>query len=138
VHEPEVMWDREAAAAAANEWMQRYLHAWTTNDPDDIRSLFTPDAEYRDGPSTPPWVGHDAIVDGWLGQKDDPGTWDFDYELVAVDGDTAVIRGRTSYPNTTEKSRRYDNLMVIQLTPDGRASSFTDWWIVPDAEQAGE
>jgi len=126
------MWDREAAVAAAHEWVARYVHAWETNDPNDVRSLFTQDAEYRDGPSTPPWVGHDAILAGWLGQKDDPGTWSFEYELTAVDGDFAVVRGWTSYPSATEKSRHYDNLMVIRLTPDGRARSFTDWWVVPE------
>lgn len=111
--------------------MTRYLRAWTTNHPDDIRSLFTEDAEYRDGPSTPPWIGHDGIVTGWLDQKDDPGTWSFDYELIALDGDVAVVRGRTTYPSATEKARQYDNLMVVELV-DGRARSFTDWWVIPD------
>ena len=129
------MWDRDAAAADAHEWMIRYIHAWETNDPDDIRSLFTRDAEYRDGPSERPWVGHDAILEGWLGQKDDPGTWSFDYELTAVDSDVAVVRGRTSYPTATEKSHSYDNLMVIRLAA-GRATSFTDWWIIPDGSDA--
>lgn len=129
------MWDREAAAAAADEWIVRYMHAWETNDPDDIRSLFTQDAEYRDGPSTQPWVGHDAILSGWLAQKDDPGTWSFEYELTAVDGDIAIVRGRTDYPSSTEKSRHYDNLMVIRLTGDGRARSFTDWFVTPEATE---
>lgn len=127
------MWEREAATAAADDWMLRYIRAWETNEPGDIRALFTPDAEYRDGPSTQPWVGHDAIVAGWLGQKDDPGTWTFDYELVAVDGDVAVVRGWTKYPTATSKSRQYDNLMVIRTDADGRARSFTDWFVVPDA-----
>lgn len=60
-----------AAAAAAENWIARYVRAWSTNDPDEIRSLFTEQAEYRDGPSTPPWVGRDAIVDAWLAQKDE-------------------------------------------------------------------
>lgn len=132
------MWDREAAAAAANDWIGRYVRAWETNDPDDIRSLFTEDAEYRDGPSTEPWIGHDAILAGWLGQKDDPGTWSFEHELTAVDGDIAIIRGRTSYPSTTTKSRQYDNLMVIELTDDGRARSFTDWFLTPDTAATAE
>ncbi|MGB4777361.1 nuclear transport factor 2 family protein [Microbacterium sp.] len=129
------MWDRDAAAAAADAWVARYIHAWQTNDPGDIRSLFTPDAEYRDGPSTKPWVGHDAILAGWLGQKDDPGSWSFEYEITAIDGDVAIVRGWTSYPAATEKSRRYDNLMVIRLTSDGRARSFTDWWVIPGAAE---
>lgn len=123
------MENREAAAAAAREWVEGYVRAWETNDPDDIRALFTQDAEYRDGPSTPPWIGDDAIVTAWLDQKDEPGTWSFEYELTAIDGDVAVVRGWTSYPTATEKSRRYDNLMVIELASDGRARSFTDWWI---------
>lgn len=129
------MWDRDAAVAAANAWVVRYIRAWETNDPDDIRSLFTEDAEYRDGPSTPAWVGHDAIIAGWLGQKDDPGSWSFEYELAAVDGDVVVVRGWTSYPTATEKSRRYDNLMVIKLDAVGRAREFTDWWVIPDPDE---
>jgi ketosteroid isomerase-like protein len=129
------MWDREAAAAAANEWMRRYVRAWESNDPDDVRALFTEDAEYRDGPSTPPWVGDDAILAGWLGQQDEPGSWSFEHELTAVDGDVAVVRGRTSYPTASAKARRYDNLMVIRLAADGRARSFTDWWVVPDDDE---
>lgn len=132
------MWDRETAAAAANEWIGRYIRAWDTNDPEDIRSLFTPDAEYRDGPSTEPWIGHDAILAGWLGQKDDPGTWSFEHELTAVDGAIAIIRGRTSYPSSTTKSRQYDNLMVIRLADDGRASSFTDWFVTPGTTETEE
>lgn len=123
------MKNREDAAAAAEEWIARYVRAWSTNDPDDIRSLFTEDAEYRDGPSTPPWVGRDAILDAWLAQKDEPGTWSFTHELTAVDGDVAVIRGWTDYPTATEKARHYDNLMVICLAADGRAALFTDWWV---------
>lgn len=130
------MWDRESAAAAAHDWMDRYVRAWETNEQDDIRSLFTPDAEYRDGPSTPPWVGHDAILAGWLGQKDEPGTWSFEYELTAVDGEIAVVRGWTSYPAATDKGRRYDNLMVVRLTADGRARSFTDWWVIPASAES--
>ncbi|TDL45047.1 nuclear transport factor 2 family protein [Microbacterium oleivorans] len=132
------MWDREAAAVAANDWIGRYVRAWGTNDSDDIRSLFTPDAEYRDGPSTEPWIGHDAILAGWLGQKDEPGTWSFEHELTAVDGDIAIIRGRTSYPGATTKSRLYDNLMVIRLTDDGRARSFTDWYVTSAAAETAE
>lgn len=132
------MWDRDHAAAAADDWVRRYIRAWETNDPGEIRSLFTPDAEYRDGPSTHPWVGHDAIVAGWLGQKDDPGTWTFDYELTAVDGDVAIVRGWTSYPTATTKSRRYDNLMVIRMDAEGRARSFTDRFVVPAAADDDE
>lgn len=126
------MSDHDRAAEAAEDWMRRYVLAWTTNDPDDIRALFTADADYRDGPTTPPWVGHEGIVAGWLGQRDEPGTWSFEHELVAIDGDVAVVRGLTRYPTATRKSRRYDNLMVVRFAGDGRARSFTDWFVASD------
>jgi hypothetical protein len=135
VDQPGEMWERETAVAAAEQWMAGYIHAWETNEPDDIRALFTRDAEYRDGPSTPPWLGHDAIVAGWLAQKDESGTWSFHHEVVAVDGNVAIVRGRTSYPKATEKSRLYDNLMVIRLDEQGRARSFTDWFVASEAPE---
>ena len=36
-----------------------------------------------------------------------------------------IITGRTEYP--AEKD--YDNLWVIRLAPDGRASRFTEWYM---------
>lgn len=38
-------------------WLDRYLIAWQSNDPDDIRALFTEDATYAGGPSirSPGW-----------------------------------------------------------------------------------
>lgn len=71
-----------------------------------------------------------------LESEGDPGTWSFDYELAAVDGAVAVVRGWTNYPTATEKSRRYDNLMVIRLAA-GRARSFTDWFVTPADIDAG-
>lgn len=126
------MFDRENAVAAAQHWIAGYIRAWESNNPTEIRALFTEHAEYRDGPAGEVWRGPDRIIAGWLGQKDEPGTWSFRHEVVAVDRDVAVIRGTTRYPGATQKQERYENLMVIRLTADGRADSFTDWWVVPD------
>lgn len=42
-----------------NSWMDQYERAWTSNDPEDIRALFTEDAVYNDRPHTAkPWNGH--------------------------------------------------------------------------------
>ena len=35
---------------ASARWMQHYIAAWTSNDPEDIRALFTEDAVYATQP----------------------------------------------------------------------------------------
>lgn len=110
------------------EWVENYRRAWLSNDPEQIRALFTPEAEYRGRPAARAWVGHDAIIAGWLEHADAPEDWSFEWNLVAVDGETAVVRGLTRYP-AGPKAGVYDNLWVLRLAEDGRAREFTDWWI---------
>ncbi len=112
---------------AAERWMQHYIMAWRSNDPDDIRALFTPDAVYATSPNEPePWRGREQIVEHWLAAPDEPDDWTFEWKLLGVDGGRAFVQGLTSYAGT---GRNYDNLWVVQLTGDGRASSFTEWFM---------
>jgi hypothetical protein len=114
---------REEAAA----WVERYVQAWGSNDPDDIRALFTADARYYTAPEQEPWVGAEGIARGWLDRKDEPGKWGFRYEVLGVDGDLAFVRGWTTYPD--DDPPLYTNLWVIRLSDDGRASEFIEWWM---------
>lgn len=114
--------------AVATAWVEAYRRAWESNDPSDIRALFTEDAIYRARPAFAPWVGHEAIVAGWLEHQDAPGSTTFEAAVLAVDGETAVIRCVTGYPEGP-KIGTYDNLWVLRLAGDGRAAEFTDWWI---------
>ncbi|MCU1521344.1 MAG: hypothetical protein JWN19_1729 [Arthrobacter sp.] len=112
---------------AAARWMQHYITAWSSNEPDDIRALFTEDAVYFTSPhETEPWRGRDRIVEGWIAERDEPGDWSFEWKLLGVDGGRAFVQGLNSYRGN---GRSYDNLWIIQLTGDGRASSFTEWYM---------
>lgn len=106
-------------------WVERYRVAWESNAPDDIRLLFTPDAEYRTGPSDAPWRGHDEIVAKWLEAADQPGDTTYESRVIAVDGDLGVVQLRVDY----REGRLYDNLWLVELEPDGRARSFTEWYM---------
>ena len=119
------MTDRDAVA----DWVGRYLTAWDSNEPDDIRALFVPDGRYRFRPSEDPVTGHEAIVAAWLDGRDEPGDHAFSWETVAVDGGTAVVQGRTTYSAGSAAGRSYDNLWVLRLEPDGRAREFTEWYV---------
>src|SRR6059058_1556171 len=93
--------DREAAQL----WLDAYVEAWRTYEPERIRALFSDDVAYRYHPYDEPVVGADAVVESWLGEsdtdgtssRDAPGTYDGRYVPVAVDGDIVVAQGVSSY-----------------------------------------
>jgi hypothetical protein len=105
-------------------WVEGYLHAWTTNDPDDIRALFTKDAQYYTDPWGDPWQGHDGIVEGWL-RREDQGHWTFDWSPVVATDEACVIQGETRYARGTV----YSNCWIVRLGPDGRAREFIEYWM---------
>ncbi|MFC6354571.1 nuclear transport factor 2 family protein [Luethyella okanaganae] len=105
-------------------WIDGYRRAWDSNAPDDIRALFTEDAEYRTRPHAKPWHGRDEIVAKWIEVGDEPNDYTFEWQPVVVTDDTAVVQAKTDYVDNT-----YHNLWVIRLAPDGRATSFTEWWM---------
>ncbi len=119
---------------AAKAWVDGYVKAWTSNTEDDIRALFTEGAVYEFRPNDPePWRGLDAIVAGWLKSPDDPKEWTFEWHPVATEGATATIQGVTTYDDGKDH-KAYDNLWVITLEPDGRASHFTEWYMERKAD----
>ena len=111
-------------------WVQRYVAAWDSNNPDDIGGLFTDDAEYFTAPFRAPWRGRNGIVQGWLHRKDEPGDHEFRHEVIAIADDLGFVRGWTRYAGQDPPS--YSNLWLIRLTADGQASSFTEWWMAEE------
>jgi uncharacterized protein (TIGR02246 family) len=114
--------------ALAQDWVERYVRAWTSNDPAEIGDLFSPDAIYRPTPMSDGWRGRDAIVAQWLTRKDDPGDWQFEFEVLGVADDLAVIRGLTTY-TAPPGPGTYENLWLVRLIPEGRATDFTEYWM---------
>ena len=109
-------------------WLDRYLTAWASNDPDDIRALFTDDATYAGSPfDSDPAVGIEAIVAWWLSNRDEADDWAFEGAPLAYSDGVGLVQGRTDYP----EGRVYANLWVITFAEDGRARSFVEWWMQP-------
>jgi uncharacterized protein (TIGR02246 family) len=111
---------------ALERWVSDYVRAWESNDPEAIGRLFTADATYYTAPFRQPWRGRDAIVAGWLDRKDDPGTWTFDWQILATADDRGFVQGHTHY---TQPPTDFSNLWVIRLTPEGACAEFTEWWM---------
>ena len=67
-------------------------------------------------------------ISQWLSRKDDPSIWTFEFEVIGVDGDLAVIRGLTTY-TAPPGPGIYENLWLVRLDGAGRATSFTEYWM---------
>ena len=108
-------------------WVERYVEAWHTNDGAKIGALFANDAVYFSEPFAEPWSGRDEIVREWLERKDEPGTWRFEFEVLAVDGRLGFIRGHTTY---VEPPREYWNMWEVKLDESGQqCERYVEWWM---------
>ena len=115
---------------SVTQWLAGYHDAWATDDPDAIRALFTEDASYSTGPFDAPWEGTDAIVAGWIENGDSSLNVEGDLQITAIDGDIAVLEGRTRYHDNPEgPNSEYANVWFVRLTPEGRAREFREVWV---------
>lgn len=111
-------------SATVSSWVAGYEKAWASNDPVDIRAIFTDDATYSGRPHDErSWSGVEAIVAGWSAHSDAPGSYEFEWHPVALEGDTAVVQAAVVYTGSTT----WDDIWVIVFAPDGRAREFTEW-----------
>jgi len=119
-------------------WLARYVEAWKSYDRAAIADLFSADAVYRFHPYDDDGDvvhGRDAIVRSWIepdgdqSGRDEPGTYDAQYEPYAVDGDRVVAVGWSNYWTDESRSnleRVYDNVFLMRFDTDGRCAEFTE------------
>jgi uncharacterized protein (TIGR02246 family) len=114
-------------------WVERYVRAWNSNDPEEIMALFTPDAAYYTAPYATPWQGREEIRRQWLANKDEPGEASFTWQVLVDTPAIALVQGHTTYrtPPTT-----YSNIWVIRLDIQGRCQEFIEWWMKHPASEA--
>ena len=119
--------DREAFHA----WLVRYVDAWRLNDPTAIGDLFSLDVRYAFDPFSEAVVGRAAVVASWLTDPDVPGSWEADYEVLAIDGDACVAHGRTRYltDDRAAVDREFANVFVTRFDDEGRCREFTEWYM---------
>jgi SnoaL-like domain len=114
------------------DWLKAYVQAWESGSPEAIGDLFTDGANYSFHPYDEPVVGRQAIVESWLKDPDAPGTFEATYQPIAIDGDVAVVNGRSRYfkdSSRRELTKEWDNIFVIEFDKEGRCGSFREWYV---------
>ncbi len=126
--------DRETAQA----WLDRYVAAWKSYDPDEIEALFAPTVQYRYHPYDEPIVGVESLVASWLADRDEPGTYDARYTPYAVDGDLVVATGTSVYRDHPDGpvTRTFDNCFLMRFDAGGRCEEFTELYVERPGDSA--
>jgi uncharacterized protein (TIGR02246 family) len=121
---------------AVRRWVERYEEVWRTPGTDAVRELFTDDATYLTGPWAAPVRGLADIAAFWDAERDGPDEpFTMTSEVVAVDGDTAVVRVEVRYGGG--KPQAWRDLWVLHLDAAGRCSHFEEWPIAPPPSGTG-
>jgi hypothetical protein len=127
-------------------WLEGYRAAWASDDPQDVRSLFTEEVRYFTAPYDPPLEGVAQVIDYWLGEREAGIPWAFEYEVAAQgeaasrggtgsdNGDLYVVRAVVTYPEGTHdaagRGEIFHDVWFVTLAGDGRASEFVEYWML--------
>jgi ketosteroid isomerase-like protein len=107
-------------------WVAAYERAWRTPGTEALVSIFTETASYRQGPYHTPIRGLPAIARMWDDERDGPDeVFQMTSDIVAVEGDTAVVRVEVGYGEPVDQE--YRDLWIIRFAEDGRCRSFEEW-----------
>ena len=112
-----------------------YEQAWRTPGTEALADLFTENATYTTAPYESPHNGLGAIARMWETERADA---DEDFtmssEILAVEGDTGVVRIEVKYRKPVEKEERsnrqereYRDLWVVRLNDAGLCFEFEEW-----------
>lgn len=113
-----------------SRWVDAYERAWRSPGTAALAEIFTDDASYLQGPYKQPVVGLSAIEEMWEAEREGPDeAFDMSHDVVAVDGDTAVVRLEVRYGPPLD--RQWRDLWVLRFAADGRCAWFEEWPIAP-------
>jgi ketosteroid isomerase-like protein len=114
-----------------SRWLAGYEAAWRTAGAESLAALFTADATYLQSPYAQPVTGLDAIGRMWEEEREGPDeVFTLTAGILAVDGETAVIRAEVRYGDPPRQE--YRDLWIIRLGDDGRCRWFEEWPFWPD------
>jgi len=113
------------------DWVAAYERAWRAPGTGALAAIFTPGACYRQGPYDEPVTGLAAIGVLWEAEREGPDeVFRMTSDVIAADGDTAVVRVEVSYGDPVRQE--YRDLWIVRFAADGRCTSFEEWPFWPE------
>ncbi|MFK3983351.1 YybH family protein [Micromonospora sp. NPDC050397] len=121
--------------AGVSDWVAAYQRIWRTSGTEALATIFTEDATYRQAPYHEPVRGLPAIAQMWEAQREGPDeVFAMTSEVVAVDGDTAVVRVQVRYGDPVTEEFR--DLWIVRFADDGRCREFEEWPFWPPGQHS--
>jgi ketosteroid isomerase-like protein len=117
-------------------WVDAYEQVWRSPGTERLAELFAEDASYLVSPWEEPLLGLAAIGELWETERDGPGEeFTMTSDVVAVDGDVAVVRAEVDY---AASGGRWRDLWLLRFAGDGRCAAFEEWPFAPGQRDGHE
>ena len=114
---------------ALERWLDGYESAWETRDAEAAARLFTADARYYETPYAEPFVGRDGVRAYWSSVTENQRDVEFEYDVVAVEGDTGVARWNAVFAAGPDAARvELDGVFVLEFGAGGLCRVLREWW----------
>ena len=110
-------------------WIAAYEAAWRAPGTEQLSNVFAQNATYSLDPYQPTITGLDAITKMWDDERSEGEQFEMSHEIVAVEGDTAVVRVHVQYRKPREQE--YRDLWVIKLDAAGLCTHYEEWPFFP-------
>ena len=112
-------------------WLEAYGAAWEAKDAEAVTAIFTGDALYQETPYAEPFAGRDGIGDYWSSVTADQGDITFDFEVIAVSGDTGIASWSSRFRSISgDVPVELNGVFVLEFADSGHVSSLREWWHV--------
>jgi putative lipase involved disintegration of autophagic bodies len=118
-------------------WLDAHDVAWRAADRDAIADLFSEGATYHLGPFDESWRGlagpfrgRAAIAAGWLAGGIEGEVFQIVSEILAIDGQRAVVRRRITYLEADGSVESlWDTCWVVDFDDTGRCIEYREWYV---------
>jgi hypothetical protein len=109
-----------------SRWVEAYERAWRSPGTDHLADLFSVDVSYLPSPWAPALKGLEQLAPFWEAERDGPDEeFTLTGEVVAVEGNTAVVRLSVNYQGPDIS--RWRDLWILEFADDGRCARFEEW-----------
>ena len=112
-------------------WLDGYKLAWETRDAQAAGRLFTEAALYFETPWSEPFAGSSGVTEYWAGVTADQRNVSFGYEIIALNGATAVARWDAEFElASADASVAIDGVFIMKFESPDKVSELREWWVV--------